>query len=293
MALVDAVQRFTFEDLAIRGALVQLQDVFQKSSEHGQYPATIQSLLGQALCASALMSSTIKYDGRLTLQVQGQGALRLLLAQSTNQYGLRGMARLSDDAKLPKDADLAALTGQGRTLINIQADKQARPWQGVIGTQYASVAAMIEAYFVQSEQLDNKLMLFAKGNQACGLLLQKMPNENSDGADGWDRVCQLAGTLSEEEALSLSAAEVVNRLFHEETLRIYDSTAAFFNCQGCGERVEAMLRQVDRSELDQLVAETGQVEVTCEFCAKQFSYDAVDLATALSSTSASAPSRLQ
>jgi molecular chaperone Hsp33 len=291
MALVDAVHRFTFEELAVRGALVQLQDVFQKTSEHAQYPEAIQSLLGQALCASALMSSTIKYDGRLTLQVQGQGALRLLLAQSTNSYGLRGMARYDGD--LPAAASFAELTGKGRTLINIQADKHAQPWQGVIDTQYPSVAAMIEAYFGQSEQLDTKLILFSKAEQCFGLLLQKLPNENSDDADGWDRVCQLAETLTAEEALSLEAAEIVNRLFHEEIVRVYEPHSAFFNCVGCADRVEAMLKQVDRAELDALVAETGQVEVTCEFCAKQFAYDAVDLASALASNAASASSRVQ
>lgn len=291
MALVDAIHRFTFEELAIRGALVQLQGVLKQTSEHAQYPADVQSLLGQALCASALMSSTIKYDGSLTLQVQGQGALRLLLAQSTNQYGLRGMARFDDP--LPADASFAQLTGQGRTLINIQANKQARPWQGVIDTNYSTVAAMIQAYFVQSEQLDTQLTLFANETACFGLLLQKLPDENSDDADGWDRLTQLAQTLTEDEALSLPAAEIINRLFHEETVRIYEPKTASFSCNNCGERVEAMLRQVDRAELDQLVADTGKVEVTCEFCAKTFSYDAVDLAKVCDPTTVSASSRVQ
>lgn len=291
MALVDAIHRFTFEELAIRGALVQLEAVLQQTSEHAQYPESVQRLLGQALSASALMSSTIKYDGSLTLQVQGQGALRLLLAQSTNQYGLRGMARF--DEPLPDGSDFATLAGQGRTLINIQAKKQARPWQGVIDTNYASVAEMIQAYFVQSEQLDTQLTLFANSSASFGLLLQKLPDENSDDADGWDRVTQLAQTLTEEEALSLPAAEIINRLFHEETLRIYEPAPATFSCNNCGDRVAAMLRQVDRAELDGLIAESGKVEVTCEFCAKTYSYDAVDLAKVCDPTAANASSRVQ
>ncbi len=291
MALVDAIHRFTFEELAIRGALVQLKAVLQQTSEHAQYPESVQRLLGQALSASALMSSTIKYDGSLTLQVQGQGALRLLLAQSTNQYGLRGMARF--DEPLPDGSDFATLAGQGRTLINIQAKKQARPWQGVIDTNYASVAEMIQAYFVQSEQLDTQLTLFANSSASFGLLLQKLPDENSDDADGWDRVTQLAQTLTEEEALSLPAAEIINRLFHEETLRIYEPAPATFSCNNCGDRVAAMLRQVDRAELDGLIAESGKVEVTCEFCAKTYSYDAVDLAKVCDPTAANASSRVQ
>lgn len=291
MALVDAIHRFTFEGLAIRGALVQLEEVTQQTSGHSNYPEAIQSLLGQVLSASALMSATIKYQGRLTLQVQGKGAVRLLLAQSTNAFGLRGMARHSDT--LPADADFAELLGEGRTLINIQADKQAQPWQGVIDTGYASVAAMLETYFQQSEQLDTRVFLFSQGMRCFGLLLQKLPNQDSDDADGWDRVTQLAETLTAEEALSLPAADIVNRLFHEETLRIYPPEDAFFNCDGCSDRVEAMLRQVERSELDDLVADSGSVEVTCEFCAKQFAYDAVDLAAICSPAGVSASSTLQ
>lgn len=291
MALVDAIHRFSFEDLAIRGAIVQLSGVIASTTEHANYPPVAQKLLGQWLAASALMSSTIKYEGRLTLQVQGQGALRLLLAQSTNNYGLRGMLRY--EGELPDSASFADLAGAGRALINIQSDKTARPWQGVIDTQYPTVAAMLEAYFRQSEQLDTQLLLFANGDSACGLLLQKLPQQSTDDADAWDRVTQLASTLTEEEALTLPHADIVNRLFHEETLRVYPPDIAFFNCSGCADRVEAMLRQVDRSELEQLVADTGNIEVTCEFCAKQFSYDAVDLATALSGVSASTSSRLQ
>lgn len=291
MALADAVHRFTFEDLAIRGALVQLSTVVEQTSKHADYPEQIQSLLGQVLCASALMSATIKYEGRLTLQVQGQGAIRLLLAQSTNAFGLRGMARF--DEELPTDAEFSALLGEGRTLINIQADKQNKPWQGVIDTQYATVAKMLEAYFKQSEQLETRLYLFSEGLKCFGLLLQQLPNESSDDSDGWDRVTQLAETLTQEEAISLSAAEIVNRLFHEETVRVYAPQDAFFNCNGCADRVETMLRKVERKELESLVADGGQVEVTCEFCAKQFAYDAVDLATICDPAAVNASSTVQ
>lgn len=290
----DLIHRFTFEGLAVRGALVQLDEVFSQTSEHGNYPAEIQHLLGQTLCVSALMSSIIKYEGRMTVQLQGQGALRLLLAQSTNKFGLRGMARFdaAGFAAVAK-APLVEMMGQGRTLINIQADKQAKPWQGVIDTNYPDLATMFEAYFKQSEQLETRLFLFANNDRCAGLLLQQLPNKNSDDPDGWERLTKLAETLKAEEALQLNVPEILKRLYHEETLRVYESQPAFFNCNGCGERVEAMLRQVAREELDALVADTGKVEVTCEFCAKQFSYDAVDLNALLAANAAGGSSSLQ
>lgn len=291
----DLIHRFTFEGLAVRGALVQLDEVLSQTSQHANYPEVVQKLLGQTLCVSALMSSIIKYEGRMTVQVQGESALRLLLAQSTNKFGLRGMARF-DDAKLKAVADgsFADLVGaNARTLINIQADKQAKPWQGVIGTNYATVAEMFEAYFTQSEQLETRLFLFANEGRCAGLLLQQLPNETSDDPDGWERLNKLAETLKPEEALQLDVPEILKRLFHEETLRVYEPAPAFFNCNGCGERVEAMLRQVPRDELDSLVADSGQVEVTCEFCAKQFSYDAVDLNALLAANAVGASSSLQ
>jgi len=290
----DLIHRFTFEGLAVRGALVQLGEVFSQTSEHANYPAEIQHLLGQTLCVSALMSSIIKYEGRMTVQLQGQGPLRLLLAQSTNKFGLRGMARF-DAAEFAAvaNAPLAEMVGQGRTLINIQADKQAKPWQGVIDTNYPDLAAMFEAYFKQSEQLATRLFLFADNDRCAGLLLQQLPNENSDDPDGWERLTKLAETLKAEEALQLNVPEILKRLYHEETLRVYEPQPAFFNCNGCGERVEAMLRQVAREELDALVADTGKVEVTCEFCAKQFSYDAVDLNALLAANAVGGSSSLQ
>ena len=290
----DLIHRFTFEGLAVRGALVQLDEVFSQTSEHANYPDTIQRLLGQTLCVSALMSSIIKYEGRMTVQLQGQGALRLLLAQSTNQFGLRGMARFEEaDFAAVAQASLADMVGKGRTLINIQADKQAKPWQGVIDTNYPDLAAMFEAYFKQSEQLETRLFLFANNDRCAGLLLQQLPNENSDDPDGWERLTKLAETLKAEEALQLNVPEILKRLYHEETLRVYEPQPAFFNCNGCGERVEAMLRQVAREELDSLIAETGKVEVTCEFCAKQFSYDAVDLNALLASNAVGGSSSVQ
>lgn len=288
----DLIHRFTFEGLAVRGALVQLDEVFSQTSEHAHYPLVVQQLLGQTLCVSALMSSIIKYQGRMTVQVQGSSAIRLLLGQSTNELGLRGMVRF-DEKKLAAlgDASFADLVGaNGRTLINIQADKQAKPWQGVVGTNYPTLADMFEAYFKQSEQLETRLFLFANGERCAGLLLQQLPNEGSDDVDGWGRVTKLAETLKAEEALQLNVPEILKRLYHEETLRVYEPQPAFFNCNGCAERVETMLRGVARDELDSLVADTGKVEVTCEFCAKQFSYDAVDLSAVLSATAVNASS---
>jgi len=139
-----------------------------------------------------------------------------------------------------------------------------------------SVAAVLEHYMQASEQVQTRLWLACDERQAAGMLLQKLPEAEGSDADMWNRATQLAATVTAEELLKLPAREVIRRLFHEEDVRVFESTPLAFRCSCSRERVTAMLRMLGRDEVQSVVEELGKVEVTCEFCRKRYTLDPVD-----------------
>jgi molecular chaperone Hsp33 len=266
----DQLFRFTFEHLGVRGVLVQLAASWRAVLERHDYPPTVGTQLGQALAAVSLLSGTIKFKGSLILQIQGEGPLSTLVAQATDDRTLRGTAHWRGEVP---DGALAAVFGQGRLVLS--AERGGERYQGVVGLDGEDLAGALEAYFRQSEQLPTRLWLAADGARAAGLLLQRMPSE--PGADeDWNRIGLLAGTLTEPELLALPAGELLRRLFHEERVRLYDPEPLAFRCRCSVERVESALRAMGRAEVEELLAEQGEVQVSCEFCRRGYRFDRVD-----------------
>lgn len=269
---MDQLHRFVFESLGVRGELVQLGASWQAVREIHDYPPVVAGQLGQALAAVALLSGTIKFKGSLILQIQASGPLRTLVAQATDQRTLRGMA--SWEGEVP-DGDMAASFGQGRLVITAEAPSGER-YQGIVAAEGDNLAVALENYFIQSEQLDTRLWLFADGDRTAGLLLQRLPGETGEG-DGWARVTALADTITADEGLSLAAGELLHRLFHEEALRLYDPEPVAFRCGCSRERISQALASMGKASLEEIVEELGAVEVNCEFCNRHYRFDAVDV----------------
>jgi molecular chaperone Hsp33 len=146
---------------------------------------------------------------------------------------------------------------------------------------------MLEQYMRQSEQLDTRLVLAADGQRACGLLIQRLPVEgvaNLEGTagapvdeDAFTRIAHLAATLKAEELLTLDAETILRRLFWEEPLRVFEPQHPSFACSCSRERVRSMLRGLGREEADAILAERGDIEIACDFCGRQYHFDAVDV----------------
>lgn len=273
----DALRRFMFEDFPVRGEIVRLEQSWQAVLEREAYPPAVRAVLGEAMAACVLLASTLKFDGLLTLQIQGTGDLHLLVAQCGSDLSVRGLAKW-------KGADprgsLAELTGGGRLAITIERRKDRERYQGIVLADTDTLAGCLEAYFAQSEQLPTRIWLAADGGAAAGMLLQQLPaREAGPGADsdGWQRAGILADTVSAGELLTLEAGALLRRLFHEEDVRLADRRPVAFRCSCTRQRVEAALRLLGRAELDGLLATEGQIEVRCEFCNKAYELDSVDV----------------
>mgnify|MGYP006282884585 FL=1 len=273
----DALRRFMFEDFPVRGQLVRLEQSWQEMLARQDYPPAVRSLLGEAMAACVLLASTLKFDGLLTLQVQGEGELSLLVVQCGSDLTVRGLAKWRGD---DPQGTLAELTGHGRLAITIERGKGRERYQGIVLADTDTLASCLEGYFAQSEQLPTRLWLAADAAGAAGMLLQQLPagtTEPQPDEDGWRRAGLLAATLTPEELLGLEPRQLLRRLFHEEDLRLAEARAVNFHCSCNRERVESALRLLGRSELDDLLAVDGRIEVRCEFCNAAYELDRVDV----------------
>jgi molecular chaperone Hsp33 len=282
----DRLQRFLFERFPVRGHLVHLDAAWRALIEHHAYPEVVRDTLGEATAASVLMVATLKFEGTLTLQMQGPGPMHLLVAHCTDHHAVRGVARWRGDL-LPRELD--ALTGGGQVTVTLDSPDRSARYQGVVPLSGARIATCLEDYFRRSEQLPTRLWLAATAERATGLLLQRLPGGAraeagedlvalASGDEDWERVLALAGTLSERELLELPGREILRRLFHEEDLRLFEPAPVYFQCTCSRERVAGILRSLGKGELDGVLAERGHVEVRCEFCNRAYRFDAVDVA---------------
>jgi len=279
----DQRRRFLIESAGVRGELVRLDAGLREAMARTEYPDSVRELLSEAFVAANLLTGTLKFDGRLTLQVRGPGDLHLLVVQVTSAGTFRGLARWRDVP--PADAPLERVFGaDARMVITIEVEQQVEPYQGIVVLEGASLAEAIGRYFRDSEQLDTTLQVSRHGTIVSGLLLQRLPaieegRALSDEAarDGWRRVRALAATVEPAEMAALPVPDLLHRLFHEETVRLFDAEPLRFGCGCSRERTDGMLLGLGRAEVDETLAEQGQIEITCEFCDAQYRYDLVDV----------------
>jgi molecular chaperone Hsp33 len=281
------LHRFLFEQFPIRGHLVHLDASWQALIEHREYPQAIRSLLGEAVAASLLLAATIKFDGVLSLQLQGDGPVHLLLVQCTSGLGVRGLARFRE-GDYSGDRKISELLGAGNLTVTLETDDGAQRYQGIVPITGERLAESLQLYFENSEQLPTRLWLQTDAAGASGMLLQKLPEASAAGRqlaadpeaveDAWRRVQIIGDTLTPEELRTLADQEILHRLFHEDDVRLFEPAPVFFRCRCSRERVAGMLQGLGEAETRSILAEQGSVEVRCDFCNRAYVFDAVDVA---------------
>ena len=274
MASQDQFQRFIFEHSQVRGAWVQLGDSFREIINQAPYPDSVRQLLGESLVASVLMSSTLKFEGPLSLQAAGEGALRTLMAECSHDRKIRGLARFDEQAM--SGETLHELLGQSRMAITITPEKGQR-YQGVVPREADNLAGCLEEYFERSEQIATSLFLFADGDTAAGLLLQRLPGHTEEDDDLWNRVNHLARTVEAEELLKLDSETLLHRLFHEETVRLYEPEPVEFRCSCSRERTLAALESIGKEECYSILDEQGSIDMDCQFCHANYRFNRNDI----------------
>lgn len=275
----DCLRRFLFEELGVRGEWVRLNQSWQQAKQHQVLVNhAVESQLGQALAAVVLLSATIKFKGAMIMQIQGGGELKALVAQATNEGKIRGLVRSEDNVS--GDHLLAMLGDGGRLVLTVESE-HGEPYQGIVGVAEQSLADVLKTYFIQSEQLDTRLWLFANDEFAAGLFLQELPSDYQDKAD-WQRIEILADTITEEEMLALDCEQLLHRLFHEDKVRLYDPQPIEFKCNCSRQKIGGTLAALGRSELESILHEREMVEVDCQFCGEQYCFDRIDVENLLS-----------
>jgi molecular chaperone Hsp33 len=295
----DKLRRFLFENAPMRGHWVRLESSWRAAREHQHLAPPVRDLLGEALVATTLLAGALKFKGTLTLQLSGgTGLVSMLIAQCTNELALRGVAHMAEtkagvsadtelDANLHESrlaaATFAELAGKGQLIVTVEQGEGAPPWQGIVPLEGDCLAACLERYFEASEQLPTRIVLAANVNHAAGMLLQKLPTPNGAGEadearlqEQWDEASLFVTTVTGEELLGAEPGRLLQNVFAEQDLRLFEGEPVRFGCR-CGRaRVASMLQSLGRQEVDSIIAEQGAVTVTCEFCRAPYRYDAVD-----------------
>jgi molecular chaperone Hsp33 len=283
----DRLLKFLFAGAPVRGGLVRVESAWRQMVELHDYPPVVTRLLGEMVAAATLLATNIKFNGALVMQVHGDGPVRLLVVECQPDLALRATAKLGE-GEIPADATLQQLinrSGQGRCAITLDPRDPLpgqQPYQGIVPLDGDSMAAILQNYMRQSEQLDTRLVLAADDHVAAGLLLQRLPDHGGRAepldADAWDRAVTLGATLTPQELLALPPETLLRRLYNQETLQLQATLTPRFACSCSRERIGRMLRSLGREEVDSIIDEMKEVTVTCDFCNRRYVFDAVDVA---------------
>ncbi|MDO1510113.1 MULTISPECIES: Hsp33 family molecular chaperone HslO [unclassified Neisseria] len=272
----DCRTRFIFDDMPVRGLHVRLEQVWQHIVRQKHYPAAIRRALGELLAAGSLLSSNLKIDGTLTIQVQGQGRLKMLVVEATSEQTCRATARWDEQSAIDDNESLRDLLGENGVFVITLQPQDGDPWQGVVPLEGDSIAQMLINYMKRSEQLDTHISLAASDEVCGGLLVQRLPEQEID-TESWEHVVTLAQTVTAEELTTLDAHHLLYRLFHETPPRVFEPESIEFACTCSRGKVSDMLLMLGGQEVGSVVAEQGSVEIDCDFCNAQYVFDETDV----------------
>lgn len=277
----DFTQRFLFDETDVRGELATLDRSYVEVLAKHAYPEPVAQLLGEMLAAAALLCGTLKFEGLLVLQARSSGPIPLLMVECSSEREVRGIARY-EESEITASASLGELMPDGVLALTIDP-RHGQRYQGIVPLEGASLAECLSGYFATSEQLPTRFWLNADGRRARGLLLQQLPPSRIKDAqarqDSWEHVVTLADTLTAEELLGLDNEVILHRLFHEETVRLFDEQPVAFSCSCSRDRAANALISMGQPDVESLLDEQdGQIRVDCQFCNEQQVFDAADIA---------------
>ena len=282
--MTDTLRTLIFNQSSCRAHLVHLTDAWRRVVTNNAYPVPVQKVLGELVAASTMLSASLKFEGSLIIQIQGDGPIRLLVAECNSRLGLRATVKLAENAEIPDSANFKDLVNAGgKGICAIILDPRNRlpgqaPYQGIVPLAGNTVADSLEAYMHSSEQLETRLILNADSETAAGVMLQQMPqhggvvSSKEFDIDGWDRLKALINTVQSAEHLSTDTDDLAKRLFWEEDPDGLAERQAHFECTCSREKVGKMLVTLGQAELDDALSENPTVEIQCDFCNANYSF---------------------
>jgi molecular chaperone Hsp33 len=272
---MNTINRFLFKDLDIRGQHLSLIDTWQDMIQNRGYSVPVRQLFGELSALAIFLANGIKHEGKLTLQVQGSGIVSLLLVEVTSDLKIRGMVR--SDSTIEEGGSLDKILGEGQivaTLYNSQTDHS---FQSLVPINQKGLIATFEDYFFQSEQLESRLWVSSTQESLCAMLLQKMPEADQHDSEGWHRVGTLSDTITENELNNLDAESLLHRLFHEETLQLFNADWVDYECEQNKERFEKIIYDLGEQDARDLLKERGEIAIHNEICNEHLFFDEQDV----------------
>jgi molecular chaperone Hsp33 len=271
----DKLLRYTFLEQDVRGELVQLSTSYQRMILGHDYPAPVQRLLGELMAATSLLTATLKFEGHISIQIQGDGPVNFVAVNGSHHQELRGIARVRSDISDEMN-NLRTLMGAKAVMVITLTPLEGERYQGVVSADNTSIAGVVEDYFMQSEQLRTRIWVHADGEHAAGMMLQVMPAAGTT-LEAFEHLEHLTDTITAAELFTLPGEQVLHRLYHEEHVELYPAQPVSFKCGCSREGTLEALASVSPEELREILAEEGAVVMTCDYCQTQYRFTEQDL----------------
>ena len=273
----DLLHRYLFDKLDVRGELVQIEHAYNEMIANHNYPEPVKALLGELLVATCLLTATLKFEGEIAVQLQGDGPVKYAVINGDDKQNMRGIARMQSEVS---GTTVKELVGKGYMVITITPTKGER-YQGIVPLEHDTLSKCIESYFEQSEQLKTRLWFATDTTEgkakACGLFLQVLPVDKQKSINDFTHLEALSDTIKREELLELDANTVLTRLYHEDNPRVFDPQAITFKCGCSREKTITALVNVGQQALLDDVTENGAVNISCHYCLKEYVFDEQDI----------------
>ena len=272
----DNLYRFLFQQRNVRGELVQLSSSLDQMLQNHDYPLPVKQLLAELVAATSLLTATLKFEGDIAVQVQGDGPVRFAAVNGTDQQQFRGVVRMQAEIS---GSGFRDLIGEGYLLVTI-TPKQGERYQGIIPLSGDSLTSTLEAYFAQSEQLPTRLYLYtdiqAGQNRAAGFMLQVLPVEQQKAKADFDDLVMLSDTLTAKEMFELDAEHLLYRLFHQEQVELFTPQHVGFVCGCSRQKCASAIISLGRDVINEHLAE-GKLDISCEYCNNTYHFNQDDL----------------
>ena len=293
----DLIQPFLIEESGIRGRLIRMGPTVSDVIGRHNLPPAVQSLMAEFVVLASALSATLKFDGVLTLQAKGNGPVSLMAADVTTDGGLRAYANVGDD--VPDEAEIEGspvprLFGAGYLAFTVDQGEHAELYQGIVELEGATLIDCMHHYFQQSDQFSAAITIAAEkdgkgGWRAGSLMLQRLPEDElsfrkEEMDEAWRRATILMGSCEKSELTSdtLSAHQLLFRLFHEDGVRVFDALPLRFSCQCSRDRGEGILNLLSAAEIEDYKID-GRISVKCEFCSTEEWFNAAQIEAARAS----------
>lgn len=271
------VQRFMFASIPVRGVYVELTDVFETIANQKEYPEGILRIIGELMVANIMMTSNIKLDGKVIVQLQNNKCYDLIVSECTNELTVRATAKFENSLHQDIQADYVSCLKEGSLVISIDSESDGQLYQSVVSLMGQDLAEVITEYMMQSEQLKTVFKIAYSKEKVVGFMLQQLPDYNESFSEEIERLFILGNTLTNNELLNLGLSKVLNYLFNEDDIYVYNNQNIEFKCKCSRERVCNMIRGLGIDEAKSIIADEGIISVTCDFCNSNYKFDDEDI----------------